>query len=131
MNIRLILAMMLTLSCASLGWAGPRGAAGDGEHRRLRGDLEGYSREAYPDRERVEARRQVMRERMQQRLREADRDRDGAISRDEAGRDMPGLARHFDRIDEDGDGGITREEMKNARERLREMRRRDRDANAE
>ena len=140
MNIKPLFAVLLILGAAVPAWADPSpgqppsatmdrgdgshpGLAGHEERRRLRGDLEGYSQEAYPDRERIEERRRMMRERMQHRLREADRDRDGTISRDEAGRDMPGLARHFDKIDRDGDGTITREEMESARERMREMRR--------
>lgn len=139
MNIKPLLALLLAMG-ATPAWADPPSGqppsaamgrsdgpppdpAGREAHRRLRGDLEGYSQEAYPDRERVEERRQRMRERMKQRLHEADRDHDGAISRGEADSSMPGLARHFDRIDGNGDGNITRDEMKNARERLREMRR--------
>ena len=87
-------------------------------HRELNDDL-GRS---YPDRDQVESRRQMMRERMQERLKRADGKGDGAISREEANRSMPGVARHFDRIDTDGDGSITRDEMKAARENLREMR---------
>jgi len=87
-------------------------------HRELNDDL-GRS---YPDRDQVETRRQMMHERMQERLKKADGNGDGAISREEANRSMPGVARHFDRIDTDGDGSITRDEMKAAREKLRDMR---------
>lgn len=40
-------------------------------------------------------------------FRRADADSNGALSRAEAERGMPALARHFDRIDADGDGSIT------------------------
>jgi hypothetical protein len=40
-------------------------------------------------------------------FRRADADRSGALSRAEAERGMPSLARHFDEIDADGDGHIT------------------------
>lgn len=87
-------------------------------HRELNDDLG----KAYPDRDQVESRRQMMHERMRERLRQADGNGDGAISRTEAERSMPGIARNFERIDSDNDGTITREEMKAAREKLREMR---------
>jgi hypothetical protein len=87
-------------------------------HRELNDDLG----KSYPDRDQVESRRQMMHERMRERLKKADGNGDGAISRAEADRSMPGVARHFDRIDTDGDGTITRDEMKAAREKMREMR---------
>jgi hypothetical protein len=93
------------------------------ERRRLRGDLDDYSREAYPDREKIEERRREMREKMKARLRQADENGDHAISRDEARQHMPRLAKHFDRIDRNGDGAISPDEMKSAREHLRERRR--------
>ncbi len=87
-------------------------------HRELNDDLG----KSYPDRDQVESRRQMMHERMRERLRQADENGDGTISRAEADRSMPGIARNFDRIDSNGDGTITREEMKTAREKLREIR---------
>jgi len=41
----------------------------------------------------------------------ADADGDGALSRAEAGRGLPRVARKFGRVDRNGDGRITREEM--------------------
>lgn len=41
----------------------------------------------------------------------ADGDGDGTLSRTEAERGLPRVARKFDRIDRDGDGRLTREEM--------------------
>jgi len=111
----LILAMVVTAPAM----AESRSSA---DQRSLRGDLEDYSRDAYPDHEQVEARRHEMRERMKKRLHEADQDSDGTLSREEANQNMPGLARHFDKIDRNGDGVISREEMKEARQRMREMR---------
>ncbi|HEY6864234.1 MAG TPA: EF-hand domain-containing protein [Burkholderiales bacterium] len=43
-------------------------------------------------------------------FRRADADGDGALSRDEARRGLPRLARKFERVDADGDGRITIEE---------------------
>lgn len=118
-----IMLLIVAMGAALPAVAEPR--TGD-DHRRLRGDLEEYSRDAYPDREQIESRRHEMRERMKQRVHEADQDGDGTLSRDEAGKHMPGLARHFDRIDQDGDGVITREEMKDARQRVQEFRKKQR-----
>lgn len=48
---------------------------------------------------------------MQERLKAADKDGDGKISRAEAAA-LPRIAKHFDEIDTNKDGFITREEMK-------------------
>lgn len=57
---------------------------------------------------------------MQARLKAADRNGDGRISRDEAQAGLPRLAGHFDTIDTDGDGQLTREELRTAAQMLRE-----------
>ena len=49
--------------------------------------------------------------RMHERLKAADKDGDGRISREEAIA-LPRLAKHFDEIDTNKDGFITKEEMK-------------------
>jgi hypothetical protein len=59
-----------------------------------------------------------------ERFKKADADGNGAISRAEAEKAMPRLARHFDRIDADKDGQITRDEMAAARKAHFEQRRR-------
>lgn len=53
-----------------------------------------------------------------ERLRSADTNGDGMISREEA-QALPRLAKHFDQIDADKNGQITAEEMKAAREARR------------
>jgi hypothetical protein len=51
-----------------------------------------------------------------ERLKAADKDGDGAISKAEAdAAGMKGLSKHFDKIDANKDGKITREEMRAAR----------------
>jgi Ca2+-binding EF-hand superfamily protein len=57
-----------------------------------------------------------------QRLKEADKDHDGRISRSEAEASMPRLAKNFDRIDADKDGFVTREEMRAFHEQQRAQR---------
>ena len=91
------------------------GQLGREERRRLRGDLNEYARKAYPDNEQVEGRRRMM----QERFRTADGF--GAITRSEAQLRMPKLARHFDEIDTNNDGVITRDEMNAAREKEKKI----------
>jgi hypothetical protein len=47
----------------------------------------------------------------EQRFKRADTDGDGRISRDEAEKHLPRLARHFDRVDANKDGFVTLEEV--------------------
>lgn len=51
---------------------------------------------------------------------DADANKDGRLSKSEVA-SLPGLARHFDRIDSDHDGNLTREELRGARERMLRM----------
>jgi len=90
--------------------------------KRLYRELNDEARKAYPDHEQMELRREKMREKMHERLLQTDQNRDGAITRAEAEKNMPGLARHFDQIDTDGDGIITREEIQAAHEKMRVLR---------
>jgi len=101
------------------GWyGGSRSKLDEGvsqeERRSLRRDVEDYG---YPARERLQQRRQFLREQLQERWRRADDDNDGSISRDEARRAMPGVSRRFERLDLDGDGVISKEELRSRWER--------------
>ena len=58
--------------------------------------------------------REQARARFDERLRQADSDGNGALSRTEAEQGMPAISRHFDAIDTNGDGQITREELEAA-----------------
>lgn len=58
-----------------------------------------------------------MRAKAEQRWTEADKDGDGALSREEAQASMPGLAERFEKFDSNGDGKIARDEMHNVRMR--------------
>ncbi|HEY3328243.1 MAG TPA: EF-hand domain-containing protein [Novimethylophilus sp.] len=90
------------------------------ERRRFNDDLQNHSGTVYPDHEQIESRRQIMRQKMQERLQRADTDHDNSLSRTEAEENMPGLARHFDEIDTNHDGIITIDEMKAVYEKKRE-----------
>jgi hypothetical protein len=81
------------------------------ERRRLRGNLSEYARKVYPDNDQIEGRRRMM----QERFRTADGF--GAITRSEAQLRLPKLAQHFDEIDVNNDGVISRDEMAAAREK--------------
>lgn len=59
-----------------------------------------------------------------ERFKKADADGNGAISRVEADKAMPRLARHFERIDANKDGQVIREEMAAARKAHYEQRKR-------
>lgn len=54
---------------------------------------------------------------MQERLKAADKNGDGKISREEANASLPKIAKHFDEIDTNRDGQITREEMRAFRDK--------------
>ncbi|MDR2875647.1 MAG: hypothetical protein LBV44_06940 [Methylobacillus sp.] len=86
--------------------------------QRLREVVNAYSRQAYPDGEQVEERRRMMQERLSS---------VGSITRSEAQLRMPRLAKKFDRVDLNGDGVITSEELQIARERGVLMEKRDAD----
>lgn len=56
------------------------------------------------------------RQKRAERLKAADKDGDGAISKAEAdAAGMKGLSKNFDKVDANKDGKVTREEMRNAR----------------
>lgn len=82
------------------------------ERQRFNYNLQNNSGTVYPDHEKIESRRQLMRQKIQERLQRVDTDHDNSISRSEAEENMPGLARHFDEIDTNHDGIITIDEMK-------------------
>ena len=70
-----------------------------------------------------EAMRAEMRAKGQARWAAADKDGDGALTREEAQASMPGVADHFDTLDVNHDGKISRDEMHNARMRQKQQHR--------
>ena len=92
---------------------------GSDERERMHRELDKYSNKAYPDSEAIEERRQKMRERL---LWQSDQYGHGNLSREEAELRMPKIAKHFDEIDTDNDGSISREEMRAAQDKMRALR---------
>jgi len=80
------------------------------------GKLDTAEMNAHREKMRVE-----MRAKAEQRWKEADKDGDNALSREEAQASMPGLAERFDKFDSNGDGKIGRDEMHNVRMKKRKQ----------
>ena len=59
--------------------------------------------------------RAEMKARSEERFKRADTNGDGKLTREEAQKGMPGVARHFDQIDANKDGVITKDELEAAR----------------
>lgn len=75
--------------------------------------------QAHRQRQLMRAAHRHQRMAMREKLRALDLDHDHALSRAEIGERMPWLARNFDRIDQNHDGKVTRDEMRAARAALR------------
>jgi hypothetical protein len=78
------------------------------------GQLDAAEMNAHREKMRIE-----MRAKAEQRWKDADKDGDGALSREEAQASMPGLAERFEKFDSNGDGKIARDEMHNVRMKKR------------
>lgn len=61
---------------------------------------------------------------MHEHFKNADKNGDGKISREEANASMPRIAKHFDAIDTDKDGQVTKEELRAFHEKNRANRER-------
>jgi Ca2+-binding EF-hand superfamily protein len=66
-----------------------------------------------------EARNEQRKEALAERVKAADKNGDGLISKDEATADMPMLVRHFDQLDTNQDGQISTDELAAGRQHLR------------
>ena len=80
------------------------------------GQLDTAEMNAHREKMRVE-----MRAKAEQRWTEADKDGDGALTREETQASMPGLAERFEQFDSNGDGKIARDEMHNVRMKKRKQ----------
>ena len=88
------------------------------------GDIDA-NKDGQLDQAEMNAHREKMRTEMhsrgEERWKAADKDGDGLISRDEAAA-MPRMAEHFDRLDANTDGRVSREEVRQSRERYHQQR---------
>lgn len=117
--------ILVHLTCLlALSWAGQAPAEPQGtdahehglsssEHKRMRSDLERFSREQ-PRRGDFEKRREIFRERARQRFHDADTNGDGGLSREELARLNPGAAKNFDQLDHNADGELSEQEVAQA-----------------
>jgi hypothetical protein len=95
-------------------------AAGDADQAPAGGPREQMREHCKADPEKCKEQMQHMKERAEAWWKKVDANGDGKISLAEAQANAPRLAEHFDQIDADHDGTITREELRAAREKMRE-----------
>lgn len=81
------------------------------ERMRLRRDLNYYSRTSDPIHTQIEDRRRLMSKGIQERFFGADKDNDGVLSLQEVVDSLPQVARHYNKVDMDGDNFISINEL--------------------
>jgi Ca2+-binding EF-hand superfamily protein len=89
------------------------------DRARLRKALSDYSRNS-GDHNQIEQKRKAMRDRIEERFSECDKDNDDSLDRVEATQCLPQIARHFGFVDVDEDGVITLEELELAQAKMNE-----------
>ena len=89
------------------------------EMKEMRAAMEKHRAECKTNPEKCRVERQA---KFEQRFKRADTDGNGTISRAEAEKGLPRLARNFDRIDANKDGQVSREEIAAARKAFFEKR---------
>lgn len=90
------------------------------DRARLRKALADYARNTDPEHNQIEQRRKAMRESVEARFNECNKDNDDSIDRVEATECLPQIARHFSFVDVDEDGVITLEELELAQAKMEE-----------
>ncbi len=81
------------------------------DRARLRKALSDYAKSTDPEHDQIEQRRKAMKESIEARFNECNKDNDDSIDREEATLCMPQIARHFSYVDVDEDEVITLEEL--------------------
>ena len=125
-------ALVKSVCLLALSWAGQAPAQPEvdsghapnltnSEHRRMRGELDRFSREQ-PQRGDFEKRRHIFRERARQRFHDADTNGNGVLSREEWARLNRGTAQRFDQLDLNGDGELSEHEVGQAMRRRATLR---------
>ena len=77
----------------------------------LRKALADYAKSTDPEHYQIEQKRKAMKENVEARFNECNKDNDDSIDREEATQCLPQIARHFSYVDVDEDGVITLEEL--------------------
>lgn len=90
------------------------------DRARLRKALSDYSKNTDPEHNQIELRRKAMRDNVEARFSECDKDNDDSIDRVEATACLPQIARHFSFVDVDEDNVITLEELELAQAKMEE-----------
>ena len=90
------------------------------DRARLRKALAEYSKNTDPEHHQIEQKRKAMRENIEARFNECDKDNDDSIDRLEATECLPQIARHFSYVDVDEDNVITLEELELAQAKMEE-----------
>jgi Ca2+-binding EF-hand superfamily protein len=93
------------------------------DRARLRKALSDYAKNTDPEHNQIEQRRKLMRENVEARFNECDKDNDESIDRVEATECLPQIARHFSYVDVDEDNVITLEELELAQAKMEERKR--------
>jgi len=81
------------------------------DRARLRKALADYAKSTDPEHYQIEQKRRAMKESVEARFNECDKDNDDSIDREEATLCLPQIARHFNAVDVDDNGVITLEEL--------------------
>ncbi|OQW69071.1 MAG: hypothetical protein BVN34_06065 [Proteobacteria bacterium ST_bin12] len=81
------------------------------DRARLRKALADYARSTDPEHAQIEQKRKAMKESVQARFNECNKDNDDSIDREEATLCLPQIARHFNFVDVDENNVITLEEL--------------------
>ena len=90
------------------------------DRARLRKALADYAKTTDPEHNQIEQKRKAMRESVEERFSECDKDNDDSIDRVEATECLPQIARHFSYVDVDEDNVITLEELELAQAKMEE-----------
>jgi hypothetical protein len=90
------------------------------DRARLRKALADYAKNTDPEHGQIEQKRKAMRESVEARFNECNKDNDDSIDRLEATECLPQIARHFSYVDVDEDNVITLEELELAQAKLEE-----------
>ena len=81
------------------------------DRARLRKALDDYSKNTNPEHIQIELKRKAMKESVDSRFNDCDKDNDASLDREEATQCLPQVARHFSYVDVDEDNVITIEEL--------------------